>query len=101
MSKKCSAVKDGVNKCPFAIGRANTCDHNRRMAASTAVRSSMGLTFRLSRVITDCIASPLYRFNSCMYGIARLSKRGFPGGLWTLNRQLQTTMGELQSVAIL
>ncbi|CAL8351117.1 unnamed protein product [Boreogadus saida] len=63
------------------------------MAASTAVRSSMGLTFRLSRVIRQCSASPFYRLNSCVDGFALLSKQGFPGGLQTLNRQLQTTMG--------
>jgi hypothetical protein len=101
VSKKGTAVKDVVNKCPFTIGRVNPCDQNRRMAASTAVRSSMGLTFRLSRVIRQCSASPFYRLNSCVDGFALLSKQGFPGGLQTLNRQLQTTMGELQSVAIL
>ncbi|KAJ3615281.1 hypothetical protein NHX12_018849 [Muraenolepis orangiensis] len=63
------------------------------MAASAAVRSSTGLTFRLFGVIRDCSTCPFYRLNSNVNGFANVSRGCSPGGVRTLNRQLQTTMG--------
>ncbi|XP_071769745.1 ferredoxin-2, mitochondrial [Centroberyx gerrardi] len=63
------------------------------MAASAAVRSSVGLTFRLSRVIPDCSTCPLYRLSSCATGIASSSRGGSLERFRTLNRQFQTTIG--------
>ncbi|XP_045903920.1 ferredoxin-2, mitochondrial [Micropterus dolomieu] len=63
------------------------------MAASAAVRSSMGLTFRLSRVIPDCSTCPLYRLKSCVGSGANLQRRASVDNFRTIRRHLQTSMG--------
>ncbi|RVE76444.1 hypothetical protein OJAV_G00008110 [Oryzias javanicus] len=63
------------------------------MAASAAVRTSMGLTLRLSRVIPDCSTCPLYRLQSCVNSSASLQRRGSFNSFRTINRHLQTTIG--------
>ncbi|XP_068607383.1 ferredoxin-2, mitochondrial [Brachionichthys hirsutus] len=62
------------------------------MAASSAVRSGVGLTFRLSRVIPDCSTCPFNKLNSY---VTRLNRRrsGLFDCLWTINRHVQTSMG--------
>ncbi|KAK6300687.1 ferredoxin-2, mitochondrial [Coregonus clupeaformis] len=60
------------------------------MAASAAVRSSVGLTLRLSRVIPDCSTCPFNRLNSYLNGIASSSNGD---RFRTLNRHLQTSRG--------
>ncbi|KAM9856732.1 ferredoxin-2, mitochondrial [Aulostomus maculatus] len=63
------------------------------MAASAAVRSSMGLTLRLSRVIPDCSPCPLSGSKSCASGVANLQMRGSFDSFRTINRHLQTSIG--------
>ncbi|XP_070683944.1 ferredoxin-2, mitochondrial [Pempheris klunzingeri] len=63
------------------------------MAASAAVRSSMGLTLRLSRVIPDCSTCPLYRLKGCASSVANLQRRGSFDNFRTINRHLQTSIG--------
>ncbi|KAM9362856.1 ferredoxin-2, mitochondrial [Symphorus nematophorus] len=63
------------------------------MAASAAVRSSMGLTLRLSRVIPDCSTCPLNRLKSCMSSGASSQRKGSFDSFRTINRHLQTSMG--------
>ncbi|XP_029292044.1 ferredoxin-2, mitochondrial isoform X4 [Cottoperca gobio] len=63
------------------------------MAASAAVRSSMGLTLRLSRVIPDCSTCPLYRLKSCVSSVGNLQRRGSFNSFRTINRHLQTSIG--------
>ncbi|XP_024146005.1 ferredoxin-2, mitochondrial [Oryzias melastigma] len=63
------------------------------MAASAAVRTSMGLTLRLSRVIPDCSTCPLYRLKSCVNSSTSLQRRGSFDSFRTINRHLQTTIG--------
>ncbi|XP_030269825.1 ferredoxin-2, mitochondrial [Sparus aurata] len=63
------------------------------MAASAAVRSSMGLTFRLSRVMPDCNTCPLNRLKSCVSGAANVQRRGSFDSFRTINRNLQTSKG--------
>ncbi|XP_008275159.1 ferredoxin-2, mitochondrial [Stegastes partitus] len=63
------------------------------MATSAAVRSSMGLTLRLSRVIPDCSTCPLYRLRSCANSAANLQMRGSVDSFRTINRHLQTSIG--------
>nr|XP_057943543.1 ferredoxin-2, mitochondrial [Doryrhamphus excisus] len=60
------------------------------MAASVAVRSSMGLTLRLSRVIPDCITCHLSRLKTCM---SYLQRRDSADSFRTTNRYLQTSIG--------
>ncbi|KAM7394126.1 hypothetical protein PAMP_020945 [Pampus punctatissimus] len=67
------------------------------MAASAAVRSSMGLTLRLSRVIPDCRTCPLYRLKSCVNSATNLQRRGSFDSFRTINRHLQTSIGLYQS----
>ncbi|XP_051241439.1 ferredoxin-2, mitochondrial [Dicentrarchus labrax] len=67
------------------------------MAASAAVRSSMGLTFRLSRVIPDCSTCPLNRLKSCVSSVANVQRRGSFDSFRTINRHLQTSIGLYQS----
>ncbi|CAJ1053512.1 ferredoxin-2%2C mitochondrial [Xyrichtys novacula] len=63
------------------------------MAASAAVRSSMGLTLRLSRVIPDCSTCPFHRLKSCVGIVANsLRNRSFDN-FQTINRHLQTSIG--------
>lgn len=78
----------------FPIGRFRQCDQNRIMAAATAVRSSVGLTLRLSRVIPDCTTCPLYRLKSCVNSVANLNRSGSFDSFRTINRHLQTSIGE-------
>uniref|UniRef100_A0A4W5P362 Ferredoxin-2, mitochondrial n=1 Tax=Hucho hucho TaxID=62062 RepID=A0A4W5P362_9TELE len=66
------------------------------MAASAGVRSSVGLTLRLSRVIPDCSTCPFNRLNSYLNGIASSSN---VDRFRTLNRHLQTSRGLYQSEA--
>ncbi|XP_030002645.1 ferredoxin-2, mitochondrial isoform X2 [Sphaeramia orbicularis] len=66
------------------------------MAASAAVRSSMGLTLRLSRVIPVCSTCPLYRLNICGNSAASLQRRGSFDSIRTINRHLQTSIGLYQ-----
>uniref|UniRef100_A0A3P9KKV2 Ferredoxin-2, mitochondrial n=1 Tax=Oryzias latipes TaxID=8090 RepID=A0A3P9KKV2_ORYLA len=63
------------------------------MAASAAVRTSMGLTLRLYRVIPDCSTCPFYRLKSCGNSSASLQRRGSFDSFRTTNRHLQTTIG--------
>ncbi|XP_040002648.1 ferredoxin-2, mitochondrial [Xiphias gladius] len=63
------------------------------MAAATAVRSSVGLTLRLSRVIPDCTTCPLYRLKSCVNSVANLNRSGSFDSFRTINRHLQTSIG--------
>ncbi|XP_029951005.1 ferredoxin-2, mitochondrial [Salarias fasciatus] len=63
------------------------------MAASVAVRSSVGLTLRLSRVIPDCNTCPLYGLKSCVNSGVSLQKRGSLDSFRTINRHLRTSMG--------
>ncbi|XP_077380164.1 ferredoxin-2, mitochondrial [Festucalex cinctus] len=64
------------------------------MAASAAVRSSMGLTFRLSRVLPDCSTCPMSRLKSCT---AHLQRKGSVDTFRTINRYMQTSVGSLHS----
>ncbi|XP_077461386.1 ferredoxin-2, mitochondrial [Stigmatopora argus] len=64
------------------------------MAASVAVRSSMGLTFRLSRVLPDCILCPLSRLKTCA---SHLRRKDSVFSFRTINRHLQTNIGSDQS----
>ncbi|XP_041840294.1 ferredoxin-2, mitochondrial [Melanotaenia boesemani] len=63
------------------------------MAASAAARSSVGLTLKLSRVIPDCSACPLYKLKSCLNSRASLQRTGSLEGFRTINRHLQTSIG--------
>ncbi|XP_074521526.1 ferredoxin-2, mitochondrial [Halichoeres trimaculatus] len=63
------------------------------MAASAAVRSSMGLTLRLSRVIPDCSTCPFYRLRSCAGSGAKLQSRSPFDNFQTINRHLRTSIG--------
>lgn len=81
-------------QCSSPIGRFRPCDKNTIMAASAAVRSSMGLTFRLSRVMPDCNTCPLNRLKSCVSGAANVQRRGSFDSFRTINRNLQTSKGE-------
>ncbi|XP_034544754.1 ferredoxin-2, mitochondrial [Notolabrus celidotus] len=63
------------------------------MAATAAVRSSMGLTLRLSRVIPDCSTCPIYRLKSCVGTVGKLQSRGPLDNFKTINRHLQTSIG--------
>ncbi|XP_044046670.1 ferredoxin-2, mitochondrial [Siniperca chuatsi] len=67
------------------------------MAASAAVRSSVGLTFRLSRVIPDCSTCPLYRLKSCVSSVANLQRIASSDRFRTISRHLQTSIGLHQS----
>ncbi|XP_035516891.1 ferredoxin-2, mitochondrial [Morone saxatilis] len=67
------------------------------MAASAAVRSSMGLTFRLSRVLPDCSTCPLNRLKSCVSSVANVQRGGSFDSFRTINRHLQTSIGLYQS----
>ncbi|XP_061765946.1 ferredoxin-2, mitochondrial [Nerophis ophidion] len=60
------------------------------MAASAAVRSSMGLTLRLSRVRPDSMTRPLSRLNT---HIAYLQRKHSAGSFRTAHRYLQTSIG--------
>ncbi|XP_029595212.1 ferredoxin-2, mitochondrial [Salmo trutta] len=64
------------------------------MAVSAGVRSSVGLTLRLSRVIPDCSTCPFNRLNTYLNGIAKSSN---VDRFRTLNRHLQTSKGLYQS----
>uniref|UniRef100_A0A3B4HB39 Ferredoxin-2, mitochondrial n=1 Tax=Pundamilia nyererei TaxID=303518 RepID=A0A3B4HB39_9CICH len=70
------------------------------MAASAAVRSSMGLTLRLSRVIPDCSTCPLFRLKCNAKNVANLQRRGSFDSLRTINRHLQTSIGDVNVVYI-
>lgn len=85
----------------FAIGRLQSCDQNRIMASAAAVRSSMGLTLRLSRVLPDCSTCPLYRLKTCVNSVANLQRRGPSDSFRTINRHLQTTISEWCSLLTL
>ncbi|KAM9769615.1 ferredoxin-2, mitochondrial [Menidia menidia] len=63
------------------------------MAASAAVRSSMGLTLRLSRSIPDCSTCPLYRLVSYLNNKSNLQRRGSFDSFRMINRHLQTSIG--------
>ncbi|KAM9315040.1 ferredoxin-2, mitochondrial [Pholidichthys leucotaenia] len=62
------------------------------MAASAAVRSSMVLTLRLSRVMPDCSTCPLLRFQTCMKSASHIPRTGSFDGFRTINRHLQTSI---------
>lgn len=81
-------------KCSSPSGRLGSCDQNRIMATCAAVRSSMSLTLRLSRVIPDCSTCPLYRLKTRVNNVANARRRGSSDSFWTINRHLQTTTGE-------
>ncbi|XP_042341492.1 ferredoxin-2, mitochondrial [Plectropomus leopardus] len=61
--------------------------------AAAAVRSSMGLTLRLSRVIPDCSTCPLFRLKSCVSSVGNLQRSGSFDSFRTINRHLQTSKG--------
>ncbi|CAN9510489.1 unnamed protein product [Ophioblennius macclurei] len=63
------------------------------MAATAAVRSSVGLTLRLRRVLPDCSSCPLYVLKNCANTSAQLQQRGSFDSFRTINRHLQTSMG--------
>ncbi|XP_026214652.1 ferredoxin-2, mitochondrial [Anabas testudineus] len=67
------------------------------MASAAAVRSSMGLTLRLSRVLPDCSTCPLYRLKTCVNSVANLQRRGPSDSFRTINRHLQTTISLYRS----
>nr|XP_046267521.1 ferredoxin-2, mitochondrial [Scatophagus argus] len=67
------------------------------MAASAAVRSGVGLTFRLSRVMPDCSTCPLNRLKSSVGSVANLQRKGSFESFRTINRHLQTSIGLYQS----
>lgn len=87
--------------CFFAIGYCRPRDENTIMASAAAVRSSVGLTLRLSRVIPDCRKCPLYRLKTCVNSVANLQRSGSFDSLRTINRHLQTTIGEFYTLLIL
>ncbi|KAK5926540.1 hypothetical protein CgunFtcFv8_022103 [Champsocephalus gunnari] len=62
------------------------------MAASAAVRSSMGLTLRLSRSIPDCSTCTFYRLKSCVNSVGKLQRKGSFDSFRTINRHLQTSI---------
>ncbi|XP_051939680.1 ferredoxin-2, mitochondrial [Hippocampus zosterae] len=64
------------------------------MAASAVVRSSVGLTFRLSRVLPDCSTCPLSRLKQCT---AHLQKKNCVDTFRTINRFVQTSVGSYHS----
>ncbi len=94
LSEPCVTAETSLRRRSFPIGRFQSCDQNTIMAASAAVRSSMGLTLRLSRVIPDCSTCPLYRLKSCAGSAANLQSRGSFDSFRTINRHLQTSIGE-------
>ncbi|XP_034401257.1 ferredoxin-2, mitochondrial isoform X2 [Cyclopterus lumpus] len=61
--------------------------------AAAAVRSSMGLTLRLSRALPDCSNCPFHRSNGCVSGVSNLQRRGSFDSFRTINRHLQTSKG--------
>ncbi|XP_060945881.1 ferredoxin-2, mitochondrial [Limanda limanda] len=63
------------------------------MAAAAAVRSSVGLTLRLSRVKPDCSRCPLTRLRSAVPGGGGRARSGSFYSCRTITRQLQTSMG--------
>ncbi|XP_072319288.1 ferredoxin-2, mitochondrial [Eucyclogobius newberryi] len=63
------------------------------MAASAAVRTSMGLTFRLSRALAVCSACPLNTLNRCGLSAAHLVRKGSLDHHGTINRHLRTGSG--------
>ncbi|XP_068178187.1 ferredoxin-2, mitochondrial [Antennarius striatus] len=60
------------------------------MAASAAVRWSMGLTFRLSRRKPDCSSCPFRKLNRVTR--TNSERSGLFECLWTVNRHVQTSM---------
>ncbi|XP_061535720.1 ferredoxin-2, mitochondrial [Phycodurus eques] len=65
------------------------------MAASAAVRSSMGLTFRLSRVLPDCSTCPQFTLKTCT---AHLQRKDSMDNLRTVfHRYMQTSVGSYHS----
>ncbi|XP_075899645.1 ferredoxin-2, mitochondrial isoform X2 [Nelusetta ayraudi] len=63
------------------------------MAASAAVRSSMALTFRLSRALPDCSTCPLNKLNICTNGGANLQRGRSFETFRIINRHLRTSIG--------
>ncbi|XP_055014674.1 ferredoxin-2, mitochondrial isoform X2 [Boleophthalmus pectinirostris] len=63
------------------------------MAATAAVRTSMGLTFRLSRGLPVCSTCPFYTLNRCGGSGTHLVRRGSLDHHGTINRLLRTTIG--------
>ncbi|TNN83626.1 Adrenodoxin-like protein, mitochondrial [Liparis tanakae] len=63
------------------------------MAAAAAVRSSMGLTLRLSRALPDCSNCPFHRSNGGVSGVCNSQRRGSFDSFRTINRHLQTSKG--------
>ncbi|XP_037128789.1 ferredoxin-2, mitochondrial [Syngnathus acus] len=60
------------------------------MATSAAVRSSMGMTFRLSRVLPDCSTCPFSRIKTCT---THLQRKDSVDAFRTINRYMQTNTG--------
>ncbi|KAA8594948.1 hypothetical protein FQN60_012083 [Etheostoma spectabile] len=63
------------------------------MATTAAVRSSMGLTLRLSRSIPDCSICHLYKLKNCLTSVGSLQRKGSFDSFRTINRHLQTSIG--------
>lgn len=63
------------------------------MAASAAVLTSMGLTFRLCRVLPACSSCPFYTMNRWSDRATHLEKRASLDNHGTINRHLQTSRG--------
>lgn len=76
------------------IGRFLSCDQNRRMAASATVRCGMGLTFRVSRLIPDCTSCPWRTLKNCDSNGANFQKSTPSKTFQTINRHMQTSIGE-------
>uniref|UniRef100_A0A8C6TAD8 Ferredoxin-2, mitochondrial n=1 Tax=Neogobius melanostomus TaxID=47308 RepID=A0A8C6TAD8_9GOBI len=63
------------------------------MAASAAVRTSMGLTFRLSRVLHVCGSCPFYTLNKCSDRAPHLERIRSLDNCGTINRHVRTSIG--------
>ncbi|XP_028305931.1 ferredoxin-2, mitochondrial [Gouania willdenowi] len=63
------------------------------MAASAAVRTSVGLTLKLSRIIPDCSSCPLYGSKSCVRSATNSQRRSSQDTFRIIYRHLQTSIG--------
>uniref|UniRef100_A0A3Q3W9A0 Ferredoxin-2, mitochondrial n=1 Tax=Mola mola TaxID=94237 RepID=A0A3Q3W9A0_MOLML len=70
------------------------------MAAAAVVRSGVGLTFRLSRVIPHCTTCPLNRFKTWTSSVAHYQRSASFDSFRMIYRHLQTSIGEVNVVYI-
>lgn len=80
--------------CFLPLDNFLSCDQNRKMAACTAVRCSMRLTFRVSRLIPDCTTCPWRQLKTSDSPGANFQKTSPFMSFQTINRHLQTSIGE-------